>query len=70
VLTIRPGFVATPMTAHLRRNALFAEPSTIARGIVRAIERRKDVVYLPAVWAAIMLVIRSIPQALFKKLNM
>ena len=70
VLTIRPGFVATPMTAHLRRNALFAEPNTIARGIVKAIERRKDVVYLPAVWAAIMLVIRSIPQALFKKLNM
>jgi short-subunit dehydrogenase len=70
VLTIRPGFVATPMTAHLRRNALFAEPNTIARGIVRAIERRKDVVYLPPVWAAIMLVIRSIPQAVFKKLNM
>ena len=70
VLTIRPGFVATPMTAHLRRNALFAEPNTIARGIVKAIERRKDVVYLPAVWAAIMLVVRSIPQSIFKRMNM
>jgi decaprenylphospho-beta-D-erythro-pentofuranosid-2-ulose 2-reductase len=70
VLTIRPGFVATPMTAHLRRNALFADPNTIARGIVKAIERRKDVVYLPAVWSAIMLVIRSIPQPLFKRLDM
>lgn len=70
VLTIRPGFVATPMTAHLRRNALFADPDTIARGILQAIRRRKDVVYLPPVWAAIMFVIRGIPQAIFKKLNM
>jgi decaprenylphospho-beta-D-erythro-pentofuranosid-2-ulose 2-reductase len=70
VLTIRPGFVATPMTAHLRRNALFADPNTVARGIVKAIERRKDVVYLPAVWAPIMLIVRSIPRSIFKRLNM
>lgn len=70
VLTIRPGFVSTPMTAHLRQNALFADPKTIAKGIVKAIEHRKDVVYLPAIWAPIMLIIRSIPQSVFKRLNM
>jgi decaprenylphospho-beta-D-erythro-pentofuranosid-2-ulose 2-reductase len=70
VLTIRPGFVASPMTAHLRRNALFADPNTIAGGIVKAIERRKDVVYLPAIWGLIMLMIKSIPQPLFKRLNL
>ena len=70
VLTIRPGFVATPMTAHLPPNALFAKPSQIADGILKAIVWRKDNVYLPPIWALIMLMIRSIPQAIFKKMNM
>lgn len=70
VLTIRPGFVATPMTAHLPQNALFAQPSQIADGILRAILNRKDIVYLPPIWAAIMLAVRSIPQRIFKGMNM
>jgi short-subunit dehydrogenase len=70
VLTVKPGFVATPMTAHLPQNALFAHPSAIARGIVRAIEKRKDVVYVPAFWALIMLIIRAVPGRVFKKLNL
>ncbi len=69
VLTIKPGFVATPMTAHLEPNALFAQPAQVSRHILRAIEKRRDVVYVPPVWALIMLVVRSIPGALFKKLN-
>ncbi len=70
VLTIRPGFVATPMTAHLPQNALFAQPSQIADGILKAISKRKDNVYLPPIWALIMLLIRNIPQSIFKKMNM
>jgi short-subunit dehydrogenase len=70
VLTIKPGFVATPMTAHLPKNALFAEPSTVARGILRAIERGKDVVYIPRFWALIMLIIRCVPRRVFKKMNL
>ncbi|HEX5236235.1 MAG TPA: SDR family oxidoreductase [Silvibacterium sp.] len=69
VLTIKPGFVATPMTAHLAQGQLFARPSQVARGIVKAIERRRDVVYLPAFWGPIMLVTRAIPRAIFKKVN-
>jgi short-subunit dehydrogenase len=61
VLTIKPGFVATPMTAHLPQNALFAHPSAVGRGILKAIEKRKDVAYVPPVWALIMLIIRSVP---------
>ena len=41
-LTIRPGFVSTPMTAHLKQNALFAHPNQIADGILGAIRNRKD----------------------------
>ena len=70
VLAIKPGFVATPMTAHLPQNAFFAHPSQIARGILKAIENRKDVVYLPRFWALIMFVIRSVPRLVFKKLNL
>ncbi len=70
VLTIKPGFVATPMTAHLSRNALFAAPGQVARGIARAIEKRKDVVYVPGFWRWIMLIVRMIPEPVFKKMNL
>jgi decaprenylphospho-beta-D-erythro-pentofuranosid-2-ulose 2-reductase len=70
VLTIKPGFVATPMTAHLKKGLLFASPHQIASGIVAAVERRKDVVYLPWFWRPIMLIIRSVPERIFKRLNL
>lgn len=69
VLTVKPGFVATPMTAHLAQGPLFAKPAQVAHGIVKAIENRRDVVYLPAFWAPILLVLRLIPRPIFKKLN-
>lgn len=69
VLTIKPGFVATPMTAHLAQGPLFAQPAQVAKGIVKAVEKGRDVVYLPAFWSVIMLVIRLVPRPLFKKLN-
>lgn len=70
VLTIKPGFVATPMTAHLPSNALFAQPAEVARHIVRAIDRRKDVAYVPPMWGAIMLVVRSVPRPIFKRMSL
>jgi short-subunit dehydrogenase len=70
VLTIRPGFVATPMTAHLPQGPLFASPAQVAKGIVKAIGARKDVVYVPGFWRPIMFVIRSVPEFVFKKLNL
>src|SRR6201994_36001 len=70
VLTIKPGFVATPMTAHVPQNALFASPDQVARGIVNAVAGRHDVAYLPWFWAWIMLLVRAIPNRLFKKMNM
>ena len=70
VVTIKPGFVDTPMTAHLPKNFLFAQPATIASGIIKAVEHKKDVVYLPFLWRFIMLVIRLIPERIFKKLKL
>jgi short-subunit dehydrogenase len=70
VLTIKPGFVATPMTAHIPRGPLFAQPITIGRGILKAVASRRDVVYLPGFWALIMLIVRSVPPRIFKNMNM
>ena len=68
VLTIKPGFVDTPMTANIaNKGALWAKPDQIAAGIVRAIDKRSSVVYLPWFWRGIMLIIKHIPEFVFKK---
>ena len=71
VLTIKPGFVDTPMTAGIAKGGpLWAKPETIAAGILSAIEKRRDVVYLPWFWGPIMLIIRHIPERVFKRLSL
>ena len=70
VLTIKPGFVATPMTAHVPHNALFASPEQVARGILKAVSQRRDIAYVPWFWAYIMLLVCAIPGSRFKKMNM
>ncbi len=70
VITIKPGFVDTPMTASFKKGALWAKPEQVAKGIVKAIEKRRDEVYLPAFWKWIMLIIRQIPESLFKRLSL
>jgi short-subunit dehydrogenase len=70
VVTVKPGFVDTPMTAHLQKNALFATPEQVARGLVRAADRGANEVYLPGFWALIMLLIRGIPEGMFKRMKL
>ncbi|UUX95458.1 SDR family oxidoreductase [Aquabacterium sp. J223] len=71
VLTIKPGFVDTPMTAHIKKGGpLWASPQQIAAGIVKAVDRKKDVVYLPGFWRLIMTIIRLIPEPVFKRLKL
>lgn len=69
VITVKPGFVDTPMTAHIRKGPLFAKPAAIGRGIRRAMRRGKDVVYLPWFWRVIMTVIGLLPERIFKRLR-
>lgn len=70
VLTIKPGFVDTPMTTAFKKGALWTEPETIAAGIEQALARRRDVVYLPGWWWLIMTVLRSVPENIFKRLSL
>ncbi len=68
VLTIKPGFVHTPMTAAFPKNALFASAETVGAGVYRAIMKKKDIAYVPGFWRWIMLIIRLIPERVFKRL--
>lgn len=70
VLTIKPGFVDSPMTAQFKKGLLWAQPETIAKGIDRAIKNRNNIVYLPWFWQGIMGIIRCVPEFIFKRLKL
>ena len=70
VLTIKPGFVDTPMTKDFKKGALWANPNVISKGIYNAIKKKREVVYLPFFWRYIMMIIKSIPEKIFKYLSL
>ena len=70
VLTIKPGFVDTPMTAAFPKGPLWAMPEKVAQDIDNAIEKKKDALYTPGFWMLIMLIIKSVPEKLFKRLSL
>jgi decaprenylphospho-beta-D-erythro-pentofuranosid-2-ulose 2-reductase len=70
VITIKPGFVDSPMTASFRKGFLWASPAVVGRGVYRAIVSRKDVVYLPWYWRYIMMAVVLIPERMFKRLSL
>jgi decaprenylphospho-beta-D-erythro-pentofuranosid-2-ulose 2-reductase len=69
VLTVKPGFVDTPMTKDFKKGPLFAGADKVGQDIYQAIQKEKDSIYSPAFWGIIMLIIKSIPERFFKKLN-
>lgn len=70
VLTIKPGFVDTPMTTGFKKGTLWVGPNIIAAGIHRSIRRHSDEVYLPWFWWVIMTIIKAIPERIFKHLKL
>jgi decaprenylphospho-beta-D-erythro-pentofuranosid-2-ulose 2-reductase len=70
VLTIKPGPVRTAMTSSMKGSEKFADVDTVAATIVKSIDAKHDVLYVPIIWAPIMAVIRAIPESIFKKLNL
>src|SRR5271170_3747332 len=70
VLTIKPGPVKTAMTTNMPKSEKFADVESVAESIVSAIDKRKDVLYVPFQWQPIMFIIRNIPEHIFKKLNL
>ena len=69
VICVKPGFVRTGMTAGLPTPPFAGEPDGVARDVVRAIDRGRPVVYSPAIWRVIMLVIRMLPRFVMRKIG-
>jgi short-subunit dehydrogenase len=70
VVTIKPGFVSTPMTAAFSKGALWATPQKVAADIVRALSSGQPVLYTPWFWRPIMWIIRCVPETLFRRLRL
>ena len=70
VVTIKPGFVDTPMTARFKKGALWATPGAVAKRIHRAMAKGEEVVYTPWFWRWIMAIVRAVPEFIFKKLRL
>ncbi|MCJ8153099.1 SDR family NAD(P)-dependent oxidoreductase [Chryseobacterium sp. SSA4.19] len=71
VMTVKPGFMATKMTEGLPLNPkLTATPKQAAASIFKAYKKQRNVAYVLPVWAIIMMIIRNIPEFIFKKLKL
>jgi decaprenylphospho-beta-D-erythro-pentofuranosid-2-ulose 2-reductase len=67
VVTIKPGFVDTPMTAKFEKGLLWVKPNFVAKKIVKAIDKKQTEVYVPIFWWAVMQVIKIIPDRILSK---
>ena len=69
VVTVKPGFVDTAMTWGLPGLFLVAAPEAVADDILRAVEKKRNIIYTPWFWRYIMLIIMHVPEFIFKKLK-
>lgn len=71
VICVKPGFVATPMTAHIdgRDGALWATPDQVAQDIQKAVEKGKPEIYTRWFWRFVMLIIRHLPRPIFNRMK-
>ncbi|MEO1335134.1 MAG: SDR family NAD(P)-dependent oxidoreductase [Myxococcota bacterium] len=67
-ITVKPGFVKTPMTVGLKPPPFAGESESVAKQVIRAIEAGKPLVYAPSIWRWIMLVIRNLPRFVMRRI--
>ncbi len=71
VITVKPGFVKTKMTSHLKLpKKLTTNPKIVANSIYYAYKSRKNIVYIKPIWKYIMQFIKVIPESFFKKMKL
>lgn len=68
-LLVKPGFVKTGMTAGLQPPPFAGEARPVAVRVLRAIDRGQSVVYAPAIWRWVMLIIRLLPRAIMRRIG-
>ncbi|PIT02634.1 short-chain dehydrogenase [Bradyrhizobium nitroreducens] len=70
VVTVKPGFVRTKMTEGMKLiGPLTVEAPVVGDAILAAVENKTDVVYVSGKWRLVMLIIKALPEAVFKKLK-
>jgi short-subunit dehydrogenase len=71
VVTVQPGFVYTKMTEDLKLPPMLtAKPEEVAQAVYTAVIKKKNVVYVKWFWKPIMMMIKTIPEFIFKKLKL
>lgn len=70
VITVKPGFVDTKMTFGIQGMFLVAKPEDVAKRVTAAIKKGKDTVYTPFFWEWIMLIIKLVPEKIFKRMKL
>lgn len=68
-ICVKPGFVRTGMTDGLPEPPFAADADRVAVATIRAIERGAPVVYVPAVWAVVMGVVKRLPRAVMRRVG-
>jgi decaprenylphospho-beta-D-erythro-pentofuranosid-2-ulose 2-reductase len=66
VVLLKPGWIDTPMTAAMKKNPMFVSAAAAAKGIHRAIEKKRAVAYVPGFWRWIALVLKLLPSRLIR----
>lgn len=69
VVTVKPGFVKTDMTAGLKPPPFAGEVDEVAELVVAAIDRGDPVVYAPRAWRVVMAVIRTLPRFVMRRVG-
>lgn len=69
VVTVKPGFVKTSMTAGLDPPPFAGEPEPVARRVLSAVDRGAPVVFAPSPWRLIMAVIRALPRSIMRRVG-
>ena len=71
VVTVLPGFVATKMTNNIRLpKKITAQPAQVGRAIFNAVKKKTNIVYVSPIWRILMMIIRNIPEQIFKKMKL
>ena len=70
VVTVLPGFIATRITEDMNLPLrLTAKPDDVAFAVIKAVQKRQDVIYVKPFWRVIMMIIKIIPEKVFKKIR-
>jgi decaprenylphospho-beta-D-erythro-pentofuranosid-2-ulose 2-reductase len=68
VMVVRPGFVRTRMTAGMPAAPFAVGPGEVAEAVLRGLETNASVVWVPPILRGVFVILRLVPQAIFRRL--